>query len=98
VTTETPPGKTKPGVSGRILPAELGPYFTIGIQLAVAVVAFFFLGQWLDGKFGTSPWLMITGATLGAVGGMISFLRSAIALGKKEDENTRSEKNKRDED
>ena len=75
----------------------MGPYFTIGMQLAIAVVAFFFLGKWLDGKFGTSPWLMITGAVLGAVGGMISFLRTAIMIGKKEDEKMRLEHHKQDE-
>jgi ATP synthase protein I len=76
---------------------EVGPYFTIGMQLAIAVVAFFFLGRWLDGKFGTSPWLMITGAVLGGVGGMISFLRTAIMIGKKEDEKMKLEHHKQDE-
>jgi F0F1-type ATP synthase assembly protein I len=94
---ESPGGKNKPGASSKRWTLEVGPYFTIGMQLAVAVVAFFFLGQWLDGKFGTSPWLMITGAAVGAVGGMISFLRTAISLGKKEDEKMRSTHDERDE-
>ena len=40
---------------------------------------------------------MITGAVLGAVGGMISFLRTAIMIGKKEDEKMRLEHHKQDE-
>jgi F0F1-type ATP synthase assembly protein I len=63
----------------------LGPYLTMGIQLAVPVVAFFFLGRWLDGKWNTSPWLMIGGMTLGGVGGMIKFITSAMKLSHQQD-------------
>ena len=66
--------------------SEFGPYLTIGMQLAIAVVAFFFLGRWLDGVFGTAPWLMMVGLGLGTLGGFISFFRSVIAMGKKEAE------------
>ena len=62
-----------------------GPYLTIGLQLAATVVAFFFLGRWLDGKFGTDPWLMLAGLALGVTGGLTAFLKSALALGKEED-------------
>lgn len=36
----------------------------------------FFLGRWLDGKLGTSPWLMLTGALVGIGGGMVAFVKS----------------------
>jgi len=62
-----------------------GPYLTIGLQLAVTVVAFFFLGRWLDGKFGTDPWLMLAGLAVGVTGGLTAFLKSALALGREED-------------
>ncbi len=71
---------------------EFGPYLTMGMQLAIAVVAFFFLGRWLDGVFNTAPWLMIAGLLLGTAGGFISFFRSVAAIGKKEE----SLKNKTD--
>jgi F0F1-type ATP synthase assembly protein I len=81
------PGSMKPaGDSGRTWIAEFGPYLTIGMQLAIAVVGFFFLGRWLDDVFGTAPWLMIIGLLLGTVGGFISFFRSVISMVKKEDE------------
>jgi F0F1-type ATP synthase assembly protein I len=76
--------------------AEFGPFLTLGIQLAVAVVAFFFLGRWLDGALGTAPWLMIGGLFIGIVGGLAQFLRTASALGKKEDEEARKERASRD--
>jgi len=80
------PGSEKPpGRSGRVWSKEFGPFLTLGIQLAVTVVVCFFLGRWLDGVFGTAPWLMIGGLALGITGGLISFFRIAIAAGKDQD-------------
>ncbi len=76
--------------------ADFGPFLTLGIQLAIAVVAFFFLGRWLDGLLGTSPWLMIAGVALGTVGGLVQFFRTASALGKKEDEEAQARRSLRD--
>ncbi len=57
---------------------QLGPYMGLGFQLAAAMVAFGFLGRWLDGKFGTDPWLMVVGLLRGATGGMISVIRTSL--------------------
>lgn len=38
----------------------------LGIQLAVFILLFLYLGQWLDKKFGTDPWLLILGVFAGA--------------------------------
>jgi F0F1-type ATP synthase assembly protein I len=75
---------------------ELGPFLTLGIQLAIAVVIFFFLGRWLDDVLKTTPWLMIGGLFLGTVGGLIQFFRTAVALGKKQDEEAREQRALRD--
>jgi F0F1-type ATP synthase assembly protein I len=56
------------------------------LQLAITVVVCFFLGRWLDDALGTAPWLMLAGLALGVTGGMISFFRTVIALGKAEDQ------------
>jgi ATP synthase protein I len=64
---------------------DAGPFLTLGMQLAVAVVAFFFLGRWLDGVFGTEPWLTVIGVVLGMAGGFTSFIRTAMELGRRED-------------
>ena len=54
-----------------------GPLLGAGIQMAAAVVLMFFVGRWLDSKFGTDPWLMITGIMFGVAGGLTSFIRTA---------------------
>jgi ATP synthase protein I len=71
---------------------EFGPYLTIGLQLALTVVIFFFLGRWLDEKFGTDPWLMIAGLGIGITGGFIKFFTAAISMGKDADREARKQK------
>lgn len=65
---------------------DFGPFLTLGLQLALSVAVFFFIGYWVDGLLGTWPWCTITGAFIGAVGGLIKFIREATALGRKADE------------
>ena len=71
-------------------------YMTLGLQLALSVVAFLFLGRWLDGKFGTDPWLMLAGLALGATGGLVAFLKQASAMGRSEDEEEARRRKERD--
>lgn len=78
-------GANSLGKTVRNVTKDFGPFLTLGLQLAISVVVFFFIGYWLDGKFGTSPWCTIVGAFLGAAGGLIKFIREALALGKKAD-------------
>ena len=63
----------------------VAPYLTLGIQLAITVAVFFFIGKYVDEYFGTKPWLMIVLIMTGVVGGMIKFFRTVIELGKKEE-------------
>jgi len=70
-------------------------YMTLGLQLALSVVVFLFLGRWLDGKFGTDPWLMLAGLALGATGGLIVFLKQASDMGRSEDEEEARRKKER---
>lgn len=65
---------------------SLSPYLTLGIQLAITVIVFFFIGKYLDEKFGTAPWLMVIMIVFGSAGGMIKFFRTVIELSKKQDE------------
>ncbi len=76
--------------------AAYGPYLTLGLQLAITVVAFFFLGRWLDDKFGTAPWLMLAGLAVGVAGGLTAFLIKAFALGKEEDREMKEQKKDRE--
>lgn len=47
-----------------------------GSELAVSSLAGFFLGRWLDGKFGTSPWLLLAGILLGISVGLYQLIRA----------------------
>lgn len=38
-----------------------------GASIAVPVVVFVLIGQWLDAKYGTAPWVMIAGLALAAL-------------------------------
>ena len=71
----------------RRLAPSVGPFLTLGLQLAITVVVLFFLGKWLDSRWGTSPWLMLVGLFLGIVGGLFKFVRTAMDMGKEEDAN-----------
>jgi F0F1-type ATP synthase assembly protein I len=68
-----------------------GSFLTLGMQLTLAVVVFFFIGYWLDQKWNTSPWLTLTGATIGAGGGMYKFIREAMKLSDQSDEDAKRE-------
>lgn len=81
----TPPKKTpeRGGLNSSL--RDFAPFLGMGMQLAIGVVVFFFLGYWLDGKLGTSPWLSIGGAFVGAAGGLIKFIREAMRIGNTSD-------------
>ena len=52
-----------------------GIYGAIGIQLAVSVVAGWFLGNYFDGKWQTTPWLGLAGLIFGFAGGLYNLIR-----------------------
>jgi F0F1-type ATP synthase assembly protein I len=49
----------------------------VGVEFIVAVGLFAAVGWWLDGKFGTSPWLLIAGSGLGFAVGLWSMVKAA---------------------
>jgi F0F1-type ATP synthase assembly protein I len=50
-------------------------YAGLGIQLAVSLLVFVWIGQWADRKFGTGGILTIVAALLGFTGTMFSVIR-----------------------
>lgn len=52
-----------------------GVYGALGFQIGAAIGVGTFGGQWLDEKFGTSPWLMLTGVLLGCGVGGVSLVK-----------------------
>jgi len=52
----------------------------MGLELAGAVIGLTLCGLWVDYKFDTGHIGLITGASIGVVGGMYNFIRQALAL------------------
>ena len=57
----------------------------MGLQFVVVILICLYAGMWLDGKFGTGPWLLIGGVFVGASAGFYAMYRviSANSSGKK---------------
>ena len=71
---------------------EYAPYLTIGFQLAAAVVIFFFLGDWVDKRYGITPIGKLVGTSIGMIGGFIKFFKSVASLIAEEERNRMSKK------
>jgi F0F1-type ATP synthase assembly protein I len=50
-------------------------YAGMGLQFAVAICLFAYVGAWIDRRVGTSPLFLIAGVFLGAGGGFYSMIR-----------------------
>ena len=51
----------------------------MGIELAAAVVGLSLFGYWWDRHFGTAPWGLVVGGTIGIVGGMYNLIRQSLS-------------------
>jgi len=79
------PANGPPGGKG----AEGGPsaseFAGVGLQFAISILVFLYLGQWLDRKLGTEPWLLIGGVFLGAGASFYSMYRKLMAANAREE-------------
>ena len=57
---------------------------TIGLVLVISTVIGYAIGNWLDGKFGTAPWLMFVFTLFGIIAGFLQIFRLAKQLSKEE--------------
>lgn len=62
-----------------------GAYVGLGLQFAVSMLLFLYLGQWLDRKFGTAPVLLIVGVFVGAGAAFYNIYHKLMAA-QREDE------------
>lgn len=69
--------KSKPNIM-----QELAPYASLGLQLVLTIIIGAYIGWWLDGKYNTSPWFLITLTFFGAFAGMFSFIRTVTKRNK----------------
>lgn len=65
----------------------LSDAINLAATVAAAVALGYFAGKWLDGKFGTEPWLMIVGFILGVATGIKAMWEKSFPTKKKVKDN-----------
>lgn len=62
-------------------------YVGVGFELVVFILLGVAGGMYLDNRWGTKPWLVVTGALLGIAVGFYNFFRAVLpaARGRKDD-------------
>jgi len=60
-------------------------FMGLGLQFVLSLLLFLYLGQWVDGKLGTSPWFMILGVFTGASAAFYSMYRKLKAAEQREE-------------
>lgn len=65
---------------------KLGTYAGVGLQFALGIILFLFLGQWLDRRLGTSPVFLLAGVFVGGGAAFYSMYRRLSAAQKADDE------------
>ena len=55
---------------------------SMGFELAGAVAGFTLVGYWVDRRWGTGPWGLLTGIGLGLIGGMYNLIRQSLLASK----------------
>lgn len=58
---------------------DFGRYAGLGLQFAVTLALFGALGYWLDSRFGSTPWLLVTGILFGSVFAFIAIVKAVPA-------------------
>ena len=60
-------------------------YTHLGVTFAASIIAFTFLGKYLDGKLGSAPYLLLAGAFFGGGAGFYYITRELIQRSKMEE-------------
>ena len=79
------PASGPPGGKGAGEGPSVAEFAGVGLQFAVSIVLFVFLGQWLDRRLGTAPWLLMVGVFVGAGASFYSMYRKLMAAQARED-------------
>lgn len=86
--TPAPDGNASQGDPGSPPPAEAGgsagQYAGLGIQMAISIIVFLYLGQWLDRRLGTR-WFVVLGVLVGAAASFYSMYRKLTAAQAREE-------------
>lgn len=66
-----------------------GEYAGLGLQFAVSILLFLYVGQWIDRRLGTEPWFMIAGVFTGAGASFYSMYRKLMAIQERDEREAR---------
>ncbi|MCS7053577.1 MAG: AtpZ/AtpI family protein [Ignavibacterium sp.] len=66
---------------------EVGPYLSIGVQLAATIVLMVFIGHWLDEKYSGNYLFTLIFAVVGILSGLYNLIRSLNYLEKRKKNN-----------
>ena len=98
-TTDRTPAVPEPSAGGPSRPSpdaregtSPGEFAGLGLQFALSIIVFLYLGQWLDRKLGSAPWLMIIGVFTGASAAFYSMYRKLMAAQAREEAATAARK------
>jgi len=69
---------------------ETGPYLTMGIQLALTILAFFGIGYWLDHHYSTGSLWTAVFTGFGAFASLAYFIVTVVRLQKLDDARQRN--------
>jgi len=82
--TDSGPTGGAPGARNASKPPSGAEFAGAGLQLALTLVAFMFLGIWLDKRLGSSPWFVIICVFVGAGAGFYSIYRRLMGSAKRD--------------
>lgn len=89
-TTPPPNGPDKPTANSSL--GSAASVAGMGLQFALSILLFVWVGQWVDGKLGTTPLFLVLGAFIGAAAGFTSIYRKLTADLKRHEQQRRERK------
>ncbi len=70
-------------------------FMGLGLQFVLSLLLFLYVGKWVDGKLGTSPWFLILGVFTGASAAFYSMYRSLKVAERRQEEQDRMDKERK---
>jgi len=68
-----------------------GRFAALGFEFAFSTVAGILVGRYLDGLFGTAPWLLVVGAMGGLAGAILLLVNTLQRMSHNEYDNDRED-------
>ena len=77
------PSGSRPEARNRAKPPSGAEFAGAGLQFALTIVVFAFLGVWLDKRLGSTPWFVLICVFVGAGAGFYSIYRKLMSSAKR---------------